>query len=71
MQQQNGGADALFDHQGRRCGGAVILAVVTQRQGVPGRRYRLPTANDYGALQGAQGAFRRGLPDQAESGCYS
>lgn len=51
---QRGGADVIFDADGRRTGGARLLAVVTLRQGEPGRRYRLPTQRDYEAVRKAQ-----------------
>ena len=51
---QRGGADAVFDGEGRRVGGARMTAVVTLRPGEPGRRYRLPTEADYAAVRRAQ-----------------
>lgn len=51
---QRGGADVVFDEQGRRTGGARLLAVVTLRDGEPGRHYRLPTDADYAAVWKAQ-----------------
>jgi len=51
---QHGGADVVFDAQGRRTGGARILAVVTLRPGQQGRHYRLPTERDYEAVRKAQ-----------------
>ena len=51
---QRGGADAIFDAQGRRTGGAFLLAVVTLKPGEKGRRYRLPTDADYAAVRAAQ-----------------
>jgi putative DNA methylase len=47
---QRGGADVLFDDHGNRIGGAYLLAVVTVKQGEPGRTYRLPTVDDYKAV---------------------
>ena len=47
---QRGGADVLFGKNGRREGGARLLAVVSVRQG-EGRRYRLPTQTDYAAVR--------------------
>ena len=44
---QRGGADVIFDKQGRRTGGALLLAVVTLKPGEKGRRYRLATERDY------------------------
>ena len=51
---QRGGADVVFDEQGRRIGGARLLAVVTLRPGEQGRHYRLPTERDYEAVRRAQ-----------------
>jgi putative DNA methylase len=48
---ERGGADVIFDAQGRRTGGARMLAVVTLRPGETGRHYRLATTRDY------EGAF--------------
>ena len=64
---QRGGADAVFDEQGKRIGGARLTAVVTLRPGETGRHYRLPTDADYAAVHTAQarladilGAWERG-----------
>jgi adenine-specific DNA methylase/REP element-mobilizing transposase RayT len=51
---QRGGADVVFDTQGRRTGAARMLTVVTLRPGEPGRHYRLPTDRDYEAVRKAQ-----------------
>ncbi|MCY4506524.1 MAG: DUF1156 domain-containing protein, partial [Acidobacteria bacterium] len=51
---ERGGADVVFDDQGRRRGGAFLLAVVTLRPGEKGRHYRLPTERDYAAVRRAQ-----------------
>jgi len=53
LTEQRGGADVLFDRGGQRIGGALLLAVVTQRKGDTGRRYRLPNEGDYRAVRGA------------------
>jgi putative DNA methylase len=50
---QRGGADVVFDANGRRTGGAQMLAVVTLRLGETGRHYRLPTERDFGAVRKA------------------
>lgn len=44
---QRGGADVVFDAQGKRTGGARLLAVVTLKPGEQGRHYRLSTSRDY------------------------
>ena len=51
---QRGGADAVFDADGNRTGGARMTAVVTLKPGQPGRHYRLPTDSDYVAVRLAQ-----------------
>jgi putative DNA methylase len=51
---QRGGADVIFDADGRRIGGARLLAVVTLKSNAQGRQYRLPTDRDYQAVQLAQ-----------------
>jgi putative DNA methylase len=53
LRAQRGGVSVLFDENGRRKGGAKILAVVTYRPGEHGRRYRLPNDGDYGAVKAA------------------
>jgi adenine-specific DNA methylase len=55
---QRGGADVVFDEQGRRIGGARLLAVVTLKPGEQGRHYRLPTERDYEAARRAQERLR-------------
>lgn len=58
---QRGGADVIFSEPRppgsgipHRIGGARLLAVVTLRDGQPGRHYRLPTDADYAAAWKAQ-----------------
>ena len=51
---ERGGADVIFDLEGRRTGGARMTAVVTIRSGQAGRHYRLPTDADYAAVRKAQ-----------------
>ena len=51
---QRGGADVVFDDEGRRSGGARMTAVVTLLLDAPGRHYRLPTETDYAAVRRAQ-----------------
>ncbi len=54
LSSQRGGADVIFDNDGKRVGGARMLAVVTLSPGVSGRNYRLPTVRDYEAVWKAQ-----------------
>ena len=51
---QRGGADVIFDAEGRRTGGARMTAVVTLRPGLTGRHYRLPTQEDFAAVHRSQ-----------------
>lgn len=54
LSAQRGGASVVFDAQKQRVGGARLLAVVTLKDGVEGRRYRLPTEADYETVWQAQ-----------------
>ena len=54
LRAQHGGADVVFDGQGRRAGGARMLAVVGLKAGERGRQYRLPNDRDYEAVRKAQ-----------------
>ena len=54
LAEQHGGADTIFDEQGKRIGGARLTAVVTLRPGETGRHYRLPTDADYAAVRKAR-----------------
>jgi putative DNA methylase len=64
---ERGGADVVFDAEGRRTGGARMLAVVMLRPGEPGRHYRLPTERDYDAVWKA-GQRLAGILDEWERG---
>jgi adenine-specific DNA methylase len=60
LTNQRGGADAIFDPQGHRTGGARLLAVVVA--GGPGddsRQYRLATALDYRTVRQASERLER------------
>lgn len=63
LADQQGGADVVFDEQGRRAGGARITAVVIRRKGQHGRHYRLPTDADYQAVRKARERERRILEE--------
>jgi adenine-specific DNA methylase len=54
LAEQRGGAEAIFDSNGNRTGGARLRAVVTIHPGMQGRHYRLPNDNDYQAIWQAQ-----------------
>ncbi len=51
---ERGGADVIFDAEGRRTGGARMTAVVTIKSRQAGRHYRLPTVADYAAVYRSQ-----------------
>lgn len=51
---QRGGADVVFDDNGRRTGGARMLAVVVVNPGEQGRQYRVPDERDYLGVYSAQ-----------------
>ena len=65
--EQRGGADAIFDGNGKRTGGARMTAVMTLRPGERGRHYRLPTDADYAAVREAQ-ARLAGILEEWERG---
>ncbi|MGB8647231.1 MAG: DUF1156 domain-containing protein [Anaerolineae bacterium] len=50
LREQHGGADVIFDANGKRRGGAFLLAVVLLIDKETGRHYRLPTQDDYQAI---------------------
>ncbi|MEW6187321.1 MAG: DUF559 domain-containing protein [Thermodesulfobacteriota bacterium] len=54
LSELRGGADSLFDNNGKRIGGARMLALVTLKPGESGRQYRLPTEGDYQVVWKAQ-----------------
>lgn len=54
LQDQRGGADVIFDADGRRIGGARLLAVITTMASQSGRHYRPPTDEDYEAVWRAE-----------------
>ena len=67
LSTQRGGADTVFDYEGRRIGGARMTAVVTLKPGEQGRHYRLPTVADYAAVRLAQERVA-GILDEWERG---
>ena len=64
---ERGGADAKFDGDGHRIGGARMTAVVTLRPEVKGRHYRLPSDADYAAVREAQARIA-GILEEWERG---
>ena len=64
LSAQRGGADVVFDDDGKRVGGATLLAVVTRKESEVGSHFRLATERDYAAAYAAQSAVAE-LPDGA------
>lgn len=56
---QRGGADVIFDGAGHRKGGARLLAVVTLKEAIVGRHYRLPVERDYDPIQKAMARLKK------------
>ncbi len=65
---QRGGADVIFDAEGKRAGGARMTAVVTLKPGQAGRHYRLPNDADYAAVQKAQARIAQILAEWERNG---
>lgn len=65
---QRGGADVIFDDNGRRTGGARMLAVVVLNRGEQGRQYRVPEERDYSAVYRAQKRVTKILSEWERSG---
>ena len=65
---ERGGADVIFDVEGRRTGGARMTAVVTIKSGQTGRHYRLPNDADYSAVRKAQDRVAQVLEEWERGG---
>ena len=65
---QRGGADVIYDNEGRRTGGARMMAVVTLRPRQQGRHYRIPNDADYAAVRKAQKRLATILDEWEQSG---
>lgn len=65
---QRGGADAIFDKEGQRLGGARLLAVVTTSSKKPGRDYRPANALDYTAVWKAAAQLREVAAEKLPTG---
>jgi len=65
---QRGGAEVVFDPDGKRTGGSRMLDVVTLQPGFQGRNYRLPTDRDYQAVWKAQKRLKALLEEWAHGG---
>ena len=59
LREQRGGADAIFNANGNRVGGARLVAVVTLKEDATGRQYRVPGDRDYKAIWMAQRAVAK------------
>jgi putative DNA methylase len=59
LRQQRGGADVVFDTDGKRVGGARLLAVVMLKDGAAGRVYRVAADPDYEPIRRAQRAIAK------------
>ena len=59
LRQQRGGADVIFDKQGKRTGGAFLLGVVTLKDDAAGRQYRAALDSDYEAVWKSQRAVAK------------
>ena len=68
LAEQRGGADVIFDEEGKRIGGTRLLAVVTLRPGEKGRHYRLPSERDYQAVWKAQKLLKEILQEWERGG---
>ncbi len=68
LTEQRGGADVVFDQEGRRIGGARILAVVTLQPNEPGRYYRLPEDRDYFTVGKAKKKLEQIIDDWKQGG---
>lgn len=68
LTQQRGGAEVEFDSKGKRCGGALLMAVVTLHSVRAGRQYRVATDEDYASVRAARnrcdGMGDSELPDE-------
>jgi adenine-specific DNA methylase len=67
---QRGGADVIFGKDGRRTGGALLLAVVTINPEVSGRSYRLAEDFDYEAIKKSQKRYEK-IMQEVQSGRMS
>jgi adenine-specific DNA methylase len=54
LRAEHGGADVVFDEDGRRVGGAMLLAVISLPASEVGRQYRAAMTADYDTVRTAQ-----------------
>ena len=68
LMSQSGGADVIFDENGNRIGGALLLAIVEREaEAHGGVRYRIPTQVDYVGVWQAQKALDEYLKTNANA----
>ena len=65
---QRGGADVVFDDDGARIGGAMMIAVVTVRPGETDRHYRPAADADYAAVHESQRRLQTMLDEWERGG---
>jgi adenine-specific DNA methylase len=68
LAEQKGGADTVFDAEGKRAAGATLLAVVEIKAGEQGKFYRVAEQRDYEAVWRAQSYVKWLAPQQLENG---
>ena len=71
LKKQKGGSDVIFDENGKRIGGARLLAVVTIRNGEVNRVYHLPEDKDYEKVWNAQKKLENLLKEHIDKGIKS
>jgi adenine-specific DNA methylase len=67
LAEENGGADVRFDKAGKRIGGATLLAVALDTEGMQGREYRTAHSSDYSNVWLAQQALAKRKDDETPS----
>lgn len=68
LSKAHGGGDVIWDAEGRRAGGARMLAIVTTSPNHSGRQYRLPVAKDYEPVRKAWTRLHDGLSSASLAG---
>jgi putative DNA methylase len=71
LYEQRSGADVFFAENGKRIGGAQLLAVVTLIPGEQGRQYRLPMERDYEVVREALRALAEASAEELLNGLSS
>ena len=68
LREQRGGADVIFDKEGKRVGGTRVLAVVTLKDNSIGRHYRDANNCDYEAVWKVQRPLAKLANEQLRNG---